>query len=225
MAHSLAVRRYGMAHGSHAHDHVQVLFGLDGVLALEVDGRGQRVRSGEGCVIAPGERHDFEAIGTARCLVLDTCDSAWLACIGRALPAHLSPLAHYLADACEAGRPRARLLGPSLLLEAWAPVMATPLRARRTVDWQALTAWAQAHAHRDLTVADLAAQVHLSPAQFTSRCREALGQSPMNWLRALRLDHALALRLRGMAVADVAHRTGYHSPSALTAALRRHQGR
>ena len=70
-------------------------------------------------------------------------------------------------------------------------------------------------------MADLAAQVHLSPSQFAARCRGEHGVGAMAWLRGLRLAQARVLRGTGMAVAEVAQRTGYRSPSALTAALRR----
>ncbi|MDO8717701.1 MAG: cupin domain-containing protein, partial [Polaromonas sp.] len=69
---SLSLRQYGASPGSHAHAHFQVLLGLEGVLELEVQGRGQRFGTGQGCVIAPGVRHDFEARSGSRCLVLDT---------------------------------------------------------------------------------------------------------------------------------------------------------
>jgi len=43
----------------------------------------------------------------------------------------------------------------------------------------------------------------------------------MQWLRAQRLARAQQLRALGLPVAEVARRTGYRSPSALTAALKR----
>ena len=225
MSDALAVRHYGPAHGSHTHDHFQVLFGLHGVLELEVEGRGRRVTPGEGCVIAPGERHDFEGDGDAQCLVLDTHANGWGQLVGQPLPAAAAPLAQYLAHACEAGRPSARMHGATLLLEACSPIHTARPRARRPIDWVALGTWARAQAHRNLDVAELAARVHLSPAQFTLRMREALGQSPMAWLRSLRLDQALALRQSGLGSAETARRTGYRSASALGAALRRYSGR
>ena len=76
-------------------------------------------------------------------------------------------------------------------------------------------------AQQPLTVADLAGQVHLSPTQFATRCREETGQSAMQWLRSLRLLQARQLRAGGLGVAETARRCGYRSPSALTAALRR----
>jgi len=222
-ADALSVRCYGASHGRHAHEHFQILLGLDGVLELEVNGRGRLIAAGDGVVIVPGDRHDFEGAGTARCLVLDSHDARWQHIRRNPEPSALAPLARYLAAACDKALPRARLLGPALLLEAWAPP-AMPQRMRRTIDWTALTAWAQANGHEPLLVADLAARAHLSAAQFTARCREEQGQSPMAWLRDLRMAEARRLRGRGLAVAEVARRTGYRSPSALTAALRKQAG-
>lgn len=223
----LSVRHYGASPGSHAHDHFQILFGLDGALELDVQGRGHRVAAGQGLVIAPGDRHDFEARSGARCLVLDSGDAAWAPLAARPSPSvspHAWPLVQYLAQACRAGLPRAQQLGPALLREAWS---ATPspllpaLRARRPIDWPALQRWAQARLQAELSVADLARLVHLSPAQFGDRCLQEQGLAPMAWLRGLRLDRARQLRAQGLPVAEVARRCGYRSPSALTAALRK----
>ena len=229
-AESLSLRRYGASPGSHSHDHFQILLGLSGALDLEVDGRGVRVAPGGGCVIAPGDRHDFESSRGSVCLVLDSAHPDWAQCANprrtTPLPADALPLAHYLASALQQGRPLAQAHGPALLLEAW--LSGTPphipqlhTERRRTIDWPELRQWAAQQWHRDLTVADLAARVHLSPSQFAARCREDQGQSAMAWLRSQRLAQARMLRGTGMAVAEVARRTGYRSPSALTAALRR----
>jgi AraC-like DNA-binding protein len=106
------------------------------------------------------------------------------------------------------------------LLEAWGAAASVPSRSR-PIDWTALAGWARAHWHEPLGVADLAGMACLSPSQFAQRCRDEQGVSAMQWLRMLRLAHARELRLGGMGVAETARRTGYRSPSALTAALRR----
>lgn len=220
---ALSVREYGASPGRHAHDHFQILLGLDGVLELEVEGRGRRVAAGHGLVITPGDSHDFESAQGARCLVLDSADPAW-ARLSRVEPRPGTlPLAQYLASASANGSPRAQQFGPALLLEAWAPA-ARPARPARPIDWSALRTWAQAAAASPLSVTDLAARTHLSAAQFSERCRLELGLSPMAWLRGLRLDRARQLRAQGLPVAEVARRCGYRSPSALTAALRRDGG-
>lgn len=225
---ALSLRRYGASPGSHSHDgHFQILLGLAGALDLEVEGRGMRVAAGGGCVIEPGARHDFEATGGSLCLVLDSSDAGWARCtvqgLHHTLPAAALPLAHYLATALQQGQPLAQAHGPALLLEAWLAPRSTPAAGtRRAIDWPALCQWATQQWHQALCVADLAARVHLSASQFAARCREEQGMGAMAWLRSLRLAQARLLRAEGMAVAEVARRTGYRSPSALTAALRHH---
>lgn len=219
----LSLRSYGASHARHAHDHFQVLVGLEGVLELEVEGRGQRIGAGDGFLVAPGDTHDFESAGGSRCLVLDTRLDLWSLCAPTpARAAQMQSLASYLAQALLQHQPLAALHGPALLLEAWkAPDAAPQHKPRRRIDWAALAAWTQMRLHSPLTMAELAAQVHLSPSQFALRCHEAHGMSAMQWLRRQRLDRARLLRDAGVPVADVARRTGYRSPSALTAAMRR----
>ncbi|RYF74388.1 MAG: AraC family transcriptional regulator [Comamonadaceae bacterium] len=229
----LSLRRYSASPGSHSHDHFQVLLGLSGALELEVQGRGLRLVPGGGCVIAPGDRHDFASAQGSLCLVLDSAHSDWAACAQsrgfQGPPAQALSLAQYLAGALQHQRPLAIAHGPALLREAWlsgdgcdaAPRRAEENLRRRPIDWPALQRWAAQHWHTNLTVADLAARVHLSPSQFAARCRNDCGVGAMAWLRGQRLAQARLLRGSGMAVAEVARRTGYRSPSALTAALRR----
>lgn len=216
---SLSLRAYGASHGSHSHEHHQLLVGLEGILELEVEGRGHRVAAGDGFLVPAGERHDFESIQGSRCLVLDSADPLWSAC--GALPhrpQQVAALARYLAQVVP--RSLAFAHAPALLLEAWrAP---QPLaRSRRRIDWDALAAWVQSRLHQPVSVAELAQRVHLSASQLALRCHEAQGVGPLEWLRHQRLARARQLRDLGLPVQEVARRTGYRSPSALTAALRK----
>jgi AraC-like DNA-binding protein len=218
---AMDLRRYGMSRGSHAHDHFQILLGLEGELELEVQGRGRRLAPGEGCVIQPGQRHDFEARQGAQCLVLDTTHSAWATCSHHpAQPGVAMALAVYLKLALPLRQPRALLLAPQLLLDCWQPASPPAPSTTRPIDWPALTSWARWHWHEALQVSDLATQVNLSPSQFTERCRQEIGCSPTAWLRQLRLTHARTLRAQGLSVGETAQRCGYQSASALTAALK-----
>lgn len=220
----LSVRAYGASHGSHDHDHFQILVGLDGMLELEVAGRGRRIGAGQGCVVPPGERHDFESRHGARCLVLDSRAPGW-ASVQQHPAGATWALARYLADACRQALPQAQQVGPALLLESWGAATGTVprlQRMQRPIDWTGLADWARTRwTHDRLEVADLARQVHLSPAQFAARCRSEQGRSTQQWLRQLQLDQAEALRAQGLGMAQVARLSGYRSPSALTAALRR----
>lgn len=216
---SLSLRAYGASHGGHDHPWHQLIVGLEGVLELEVEGRGRRVAAGDGLLVPAGERHDFESAQGSRCLVLDSANPLWAECgVLPHRPRQVAALASYLADAI--AQPLALAHAPSLMLEAWrAP---QPLRRpRRRIDWSALAAWVQSRLDQPVSVAELAQRVHLSASQFALRCHEAQGTGPQEWLRLQRLAHARQLRDMGLPVSEVARRTGYRSPSALTAALRR----
>lgn len=216
-----SIRSYGPSPGSHTHDHFQVLWGLHGELELEIDGKGSRVAAGQGLIIAPHERHDFESRLGSRCLVLDSADAGWSA---RRRQPQCAPatdlLARFISEALANELPIDRRQAASLLAQSWgAP--ARPARVRRDIDWDGLGAWVRTQLAKPLSVSDLAARACLAESQFRARCVEALGCSPMQWLRRVRLAEAEILRARGMSVAEAARRTGYDSPSALTAAMRR----
>ena len=227
MSPTLTLRHYGPSRGSHAHDHAQVLWTLDGALELEMDGRGQRLAAGQGLLIPPGALHDFEAPQGSQCLVLDTADPAWAA---RApAPEHAQPVDHlvrFLAASLQqgpagvAGAGRA-VAGPGLGARARC---ARCCAAAGPSTGPACGAGWQTRLAAPLTVADLAARAGLAESQFRARCLAATGLTPMQWLRAQRLARARELRAAGLPVALVAQRVGYDSPSALTAALRRGAG-
>jgi hypothetical protein len=137
---SLSLRQYGASPGSHAHTHFQVLLGLEGTLELEVQGRGMRIAAGDGCVIAPGDRHDFEAEGSAHCLVLDTTEADWANAVGTPVqPTTPLALARYLQLALGREDSLAQHYGPLLLRECWRAPRAAPTRSQRRVDWSGCT--------------------------------------------------------------------------------------
>lgn len=219
MRDSLSLRAYGASHGSHGHAHHQLVIGLEGILALEVEGRGRRLAPGDALLVPAGERHDFESPGGSRCLVLDSADPLWSECgVLPHRPRQVAALANYLAQAI--AQPVALAHAPALLLDAWRAPRALQ-RPRRRIDWTELAAWVRSRLDRPVSVAELAQRVHLGTSQFALRCHEAQGMGPQEWLRLQRLALARQLRDMGLPVNEVARRTGYRSPSALTAALRR----
>ena len=58
-----SVRSYGSSSGSHAHDHFQVLWGLDGCLALEVEGTTHLVSAGTSVIALTDRRHAYSNPG------------------------------------------------------------------------------------------------------------------------------------------------------------------
>jgi AraC-like DNA-binding protein/mannose-6-phosphate isomerase-like protein (cupin superfamily) len=216
-----SIRTYGPSLGSHAHEQFQILWGLEGNLELEVEGKGSRVGAGQGLVITPGDKHDFESLHGSRCLILDAPDLGWSS--RKSLPQFAKAsnlLAQYIVEAIEQKIPFDAGQAAFLFAQSWGPTSQLT-RVRRDIDWQGLSLWVNDHLSRPLSVGDLAEKACLSESQFRARCVEALGCSPMQWIRRLRIERARCLRLQGISVAEVAVLTGYDSPSALTAALRR----
>lgn len=83
----------------------------------------------------------------------------------------------------------------------------------------------QAHPEHPWTVAGLAEVAGVSRAAFARRFHDQVGQPPMGWLTEWRLELAADLLLEpGSTVASVAHRVGYGSPFALSAAFTRRRG-
>jgi AraC-like DNA-binding protein len=215
---------FGPAVSRHAHAHLHVLWGYEGTLELEVDGQPLRVGPWQGLVIAPRAPHAFHAPRGARCFVVDSHDAAHAARLAplagqvRTGDASMAHLLRYLAAHPRLPAEAAELLIDGLCSRSDAPPAAGP---RRPIEWAALEAWIDANLARPLSVATLAARVHLSPTHFAARCQQERGIAPMALVRRLRLASALRLRHAGVSVAAIAQHCGYRSPSALTAALRR----
>jgi AraC-like DNA-binding protein len=219
----LSLRRYGESRGSHAHEHFQLLWGWEGALELEIEGRGTRMTAGRLAVIAPGERHDFWSRHGSSCFVIDADEAAspvLAALAGRALDTDSSTL--HLLRFLSTRRDITELQGPAaaMLLGTLPADVALP-RSGRRIDWTVLESWLEARLHEPIGVAQLAAQVFLSPSQFAARCVAETGLTPMAYVRTRRHAFALRLRAEGVSVQEAAVRCGYRSPSALTAALRR----
>ena len=221
----LSVRTYGQAPGGHMHDHFQVIWPLQGCLELEIEGKGIALQVGDGLIVRPGDRHDFESREGSRCLVLDSCQAVWNHRTGHPTFAKsASQMAAFLAVALEEEVPLAIESGEQLLAQSWGPA-ATVGKTRRAVDWNNLASWTHARLDQKLRAADLAALAHLSESQFRTRCLEEWGLTPMQWLRQLRLTQAQQYREAGLPVAVIAARVGYETPSALAAAMAKHRRR
>lgn len=212
MAHALNVpvasqRRYTGDYESHAHEHMQLLFGLSGSLELEVDGRAARVEPGMALVLPPGTAHGYRAERPALALVIDAPPRRQLARV-RCLAVD--------------GR---RLLGRDDLVGLLDELADAPRAlARRPLDPAALAETVDARLHEAWPTARLAALASLSVPRLHARWLDATGTTPQAWLRQRRLDRAQALLAAGRSLEATALQVGYASASALGFALRRDRG-
>jgi AraC-like DNA-binding protein len=202
------LRHYGAEGGRHAHDHAQVLFGLEGTLEMEVEGHAAWVDATCGLVIPAGRSHAYRARTEARVLVVD-CD-----------PGAITD--RFRRFALPAGWPRqVRTQRPDLATLLGTAASAPAVRARRRIDLDALAARIAGDLARRWTVDDLAAACCLSPQRLRARLAQALGCSPQAFVRARRLDAATRLLRQGMGLEAVALAVGYGGAPALSTALRR----
>lgn len=200
-------RRYAGDYDAHAHDHLQLLFGLSGRLELELDGRPAQVEPGMALVVPPGTAHGYRASRAALALVIDAPPQRGLSRVRR-----------LAVD----GR---RLLGRNDLWAVLAELGAAPrVLARRALDADALAEAVDARLHEAWPTARLAALACLSVPRLHVRWLEATGLTPQAWLRRRRLDQAQRLLAAGLTLEAAALQVGYAGASALAYALRRERG-
>lgn len=101
----------------------------------------------------------------------------------------------------------------------------TELAPRRGLaDWQVkrVTAYMRDRLEQDISLDELSGLVGLSRFHFCTAFKAATGQTPHNWLTALRMGRARQLLAeRSLAITDIALAVGYQTPSAFAATFRR----
>jgi AraC-like DNA-binding protein len=127
----------------------------------------------------------------------------------------------------------ARLLAATMLAVFPNTVTTGPDQTGRQGGWPAAlrraVAFADDHAHQDITVADIAAAAGVTVRAVQLAFRRHLDATPMAYLRQVRLDRAHAELLAaspgdGRTVTAVAERWGFPSPSRFTARYREAYG-
>ena len=204
-----SIRHYSGEHAPHVHEaHAQLLFALSGRMELEVNGRSSFVDTASGLLIPAGSRHGYLAPPGAQMLVMDIAGTADAA-LHKMRRFHV-PLAARCLPEQLAHEVRLQLL-----------MQAPTLLVRRSLDVQGIAQQIGRSLHSAWPTARMAALAHLSPQRFHSRWQELTGQTPQQWLRAVRLDEAERQIARGRSLQACAVDCGYASASALAYALRR----
>ena len=231
-----SLRTYLGGHVPHAHSHAQVLLGVEGGLALEVDGRPAWVDATAGLVIPAGATHGFESRAGARVWVVDAP-----ACLGLdrlrafALPPGWSSnpgsdSSPGQGTATDAGTGTAlSTYGQTGTCLSAAQVLdtldqAARVQVRRPVEVARLQTAIADTLHQPWPVQRMAALYCLSVPRFQVRWQALTGLSPQAWLRGQRLDAAQRQLKAGWPLETVALQVGYRSASALLFALRRDRG-
>lgn len=237
----LSLRDYTRDVICHSHDHVQLLFGLQGTLDLEISGHAGSLRClpRQTLAIVPATtQHACDSRTGSRCLVLDVpehwvrsrlagrTDSS-LRLFERPLIQDMTVSQYQLVDWLARHAATDRALGEhgaALLIASLAQGCA-PAEAS-AFPLAALRAHIDRHLQHPLQVADLARLCGLSVARLHARFLAETGRSPMAYVRERRLARARALlQSTDLPIGEVAARVGYDSQSAFAAAVRQAYGK
>lgn len=95
-------------------------------------------------------------------------------------------------------------------------------RALSGVKLREITDYIDVNLHRNVTLSELAALVHLTPRYFCGAFKEATGLPPHQYLIGQRVERAQALLMnRSLSLSDVALTVGFNSQSHLSSHFRR----
>ncbi|MEA1652659.1 AraC family transcriptional regulator [Nitrospirillum sp. BR 11164] len=234
----LSFRRYRPAGFCHTHDHAQIVLPCQGILEMEVGGRGGRVDAAVAAFVPPGEVHCQRAEGDNRFLIVDCAggegagapDERMLERLGRRTFLPLTPAVRRLLDFITLTAGPADGGGRTLdgLARHWTPLLLDTLMAepaRPASRLHALLARLEAAPERPWTVESMARAAGLSASRLHALFREELDQTPQAYVASLRLARVMD-QLAGttLPIAQIAYQSGYADQSALTRALRRAVG-
>ncbi len=214
----------------HAHRAVQVCIGLSGGVRLR--GAGERFHSYAGALIPSNLPHETDVPAELLASFWIEPDSpaarrlAWSgaqAGIQHIAPAKLAQVTSAL-HACwrdAYASPRAEALLDTVLAR-----LATREPERRAVDPRLARARAMLDAATDrrMPLAEIAAQVTLSPSRLAHLLRAEIGMAPRRYLLWLRLRDALGALGRGASITDAAHDAGFADAAHLSRTFRRMLG-
>jgi transcriptional regulator GlxA family with amidase domain len=103
------------------------------------------------------------------------------------------------------------------------PMPATSLGTRQ--DLEAILAWIETHAHRELTLDEIARHALMSVRTLSRRFQAETGQTPMQWVSGVRVRHAQQLlETTDLGVELIGRRVGFSSPANFREQFRRLAG-
>ena len=104
------------------------------------------------------------------------------------------------------------------------PITSPSSRFTRTQLQQAID-YIHAHLNRDLSLAELASVVNISPTYFASLFKKVMGISPHQYVIQQRVEQAKVMLMKtDLAIADIALQVGFSSQSHLTQQFKRLTG-
>lgn len=227
----------------HEHSYTQVVIGLKGQAEFDVNGRGNYIGPGQGCVVTSGSDHAFGGvIGQSDILVLNmplpsNDDPLMLQKLNELsqsnvyfqLDAQIQRLIQMLVHEMQAS-PEDLLLSRACndtviaLMQRHISVLASSRKDSR-FDLEAIDRYIEQNLNRRITVAQLAGSVFLGESQFHMLFKEQMGITPHQYVLGKRIDMAKALIEQGnLSLGQIADLTGFSGQSTFTHTFARLQG-
>lgn len=225
----------------HDHQYHQLVFGLEGSTEFDIQGLGDNVGLGRGCVVPSCTDHAFCGVGDNRIVVINVpagsiedpmlqdevsylFDSASYFKLDSQRMVLLQSISQEMAS-CSTESPFRNACGYALLLSVQNLLnLPKPKRNYLYLDVDAIDQYIELNLHRKLSIAELAAVVHLSPSHFHTRFKEATEHTPHQYVLKKRLARAKETLAQGWSVMKAADECGFSSQSAFTHAFREHFG-
>ncbi|ASU24456.1 AraC family transcriptional regulator [Vibrio qinghaiensis] len=227
----------------HDHSYTQVVIGLKGKAEFEVQGLGNLVGPGQGCVVTSGTDHAFGGVvGQSDILVLNlpisSGDDPLLlqkmnelsnADIYFQLDGQIQKLIQLLVKEMQSS-PDDLLLSRACndtvmaLLQRHISAFETHRKESR-FDLESIDRYIEQHLGRKISVAQLAGSVYLGESQFHLLFKEQIGITPHQYLLGKRIDMAKDLIEQGcLSFGQIAELTGFSGQSTFTHSFTRLQG-
>jgi AraC-like DNA-binding protein len=231
----------------HWHDYYELNLVLSGEAEHVVNGERYTIGPGSGFLLSPADLHEIRATGPEPLTCLNTVIDPGLleeqlAGVG---PAALDGFPWLTDDFADAETDLRRLqaevevprLGSRRVAEALIACLVVELARRRSVperpaersggsdELRAAVLFIDRHFREPITLADAAAQAHLSPNYFSERFRQYAGTPFQLYLQERRLRFARSLlAATDLSVSEVCHASGFNSLSHFGRAFRRRYG-
>lgn len=218
----------------HDHHYNQIVIGLKGQAEFNIEGLGNLVGPGQGCIVTACSDHAFGAIGCSEILVLNLPDENFLdhACRDRLqslfsnnsyfqLDNQIQQLISLLVSEMQAS-PDDHLLSRACndtliaLLQRHFRPESQSLREKR-LNMDIIDHYVTQHIGRKISVAQLAGSVFLGESQFHALFKQQTGVTPHQYVLGKRVDFAKDLLEKGvMTLSQVAEVSGFSTQSAFT---------
>lgn len=221
---------------THDHDYHQLVVVLNGNTDFDIEGKGQQLQTGGGCIVPSADGHVFAGLGENRIMVVNLPIPSQKAItdeeyeivsrlFDQAAYFQLSPRLQVLASALSGELQQypddtilARACGNTLLSAIRHQINNnTEIRTRgNRLNIDKLDQFIELNLSQKVHISQLANFCFLSVSQFHERFKERTGMTPHQYLMRKRLDRAKHLLVEGFSPIQVSEMCGFSSQSAMT---------